>query len=46
MSFDMLKHTWVKKALLAAETDLSSPLDSIWNRGDLIERCYREEMMI
>jgi hypothetical protein len=36
----------VKKVLLTAETVLYSPLDSIWDRGNLIKRCYREEMMI
>jgi len=36
----------VKKVLLTAETVLCSPLDSIWDRGNVIKWCYREEMMI
>jgi hypothetical protein len=45
VSFDMLVHTMVKKALLAAETILSSLLTS-WYKRHLIKWCYRKEVMI
>jgi hypothetical protein len=46
VSFDMLMHTRVIKALLAAETIPSSLLASIWNSRHLLKWCYWKEMMI